>query len=37
MQGRTTQPITDELAVTIARKLVARGKATVPGIPDEEL
>ena len=35
-QSPTPQPITDEFALAIARKLEARGIAKVPGIPDDE-
>jgi hypothetical protein len=35
-QGRTHQPITDELALAIARRLEAKGIAKVPGLPEVE-
>jgi hypothetical protein len=35
-QGRTTQPVTDEFAGAIARKLESRGIAVVPGLTEDE-
>jgi hypothetical protein len=35
-QGRTPQPITDEFALAIARRLESRGIVKVPGLPEEE-
>ena len=35
-QSHTPQPITDEFAKAIARKLESRGIAKVPGLPEEE-
>jgi hypothetical protein len=35
-QGRTPQPITDEFARAIARRLESRGIVKVPGLEDDE-
>ncbi len=35
-QGRTPQPITDEFAQAIAKRLESRGIVKVPGLPDDE-
>jgi hypothetical protein len=35
-QGRTPQPITDEFAKAIAKRLESRGIVKVPGLPDED-
>jgi hypothetical protein len=35
-QGHVQQPITDDLALGIAKRLEARGIARVPGLPEEE-
>lgn len=36
-QGREAQPITDEFAQAIAKRLEQRGVAQVPGLPDDEV
>jgi hypothetical protein len=35
-QSHTPQPVTDEFAKAVAKRLESRGIAKVPGLPDEE-